>query len=67
MTCVPLRDDQFLEYACCFGLHAGEDMLIGVDGERWVPVPKSFAHHLDRDTALAEFAEIAASLQGETE
>ena len=42
------RGDQTLEHSCCFGLHAGEDMLVGVDGERRVGVSEPFRDDLDR-------------------
>ena len=34
--------DELFEGSGGFGLHAGEDVLVGVDGERRVPVPEPF-------------------------
>jgi hypothetical protein len=36
------------------GLHAGQDVLVGVDGERGHGVTESFADHLDRHASLDE-------------
>ena len=42
-----LRDDQSLEYTCCFGLHPWQDVLVGVDGEHRVAVTEPFTDNLD--------------------
>ncbi len=34
--------NELFEGACDLGLHAGEHVLVGVDGERRVPVPEPF-------------------------
>jgi hypothetical protein len=35
--------------AGCAGLHAGQDVLVGVDGEHRCRVAEAFAHNLDGD------------------
>ena len=39
-----------MEGAGGVGLHAGQDVLVGVDGERWVGVTESLGHDLHRYT-----------------
>jgi len=53
-TCRSSRSDQVLEHSGGFSLHAGEDVLVGVDGERRVPVSESFRHDLDGYSSFDE-------------
>jgi len=44
---LPAAGDEFLEDAGGLGLHAGQDMLVGVDGERRVGVAEAFGDDFD--------------------
>jgi hypothetical protein len=39
--------DELFEGTCGFRLHAGEHVLVGIDGERGVSVTEPLGHHLD--------------------
>jgi len=47
MSLLPAAGDQFFEDPGGFGLHAGQVVLVGADGECRVAVPESSAHDLD--------------------
>ena len=44
--------DELFEDAGGFGLHPGEDVLVGVDGEGGVRVTETLRDHLDRDSGF---------------
>ena len=48
------RGEELFEDAGGFGLHAGKDMLVGVNGERRVPVTEPLRYDLDRHSGLDE-------------
>ncbi len=47
-----------LDRACGVGLHAGQEVLVGLDGERDVGVAETFADHLHVDPVLNEQAPV---------